>query len=247
MLMTATTVHPRMFDSGNGSGTMGRGRPVPLTPRWSHSPCLRVDSGAPAMPQQCAAVLSPRSSSMSGRAGLLEQTNTGVDRSYASQTWRPASSDDRTGRPCTGHGRRLVDRDQHSRAGPRVQGAASRRREFCHFADTPSPSLLKPLLKGDGGVRQNDSLAGGYGCVHRSCCPSGRRCSCATTCSARCSISGTTNVMGGTANLPYPRHRHHHPPPTTHHHPPLPHIPPPPDTPTHPPPQTPPLAPQQAL
>ena len=74
MLMTATTVHPRMFDSGNGSGTMGRGRPVPLTPRWSHSPCLRVDSGAPAMPQQCAAVLSPRSSSMTGRAGLLEQT-----------------------------------------------------------------------------------------------------------------------------------------------------------------------------
>ena len=34
----------------------------------------------------------------------------------------------------------------------------SRRRKFCHFADTPFPSILKPLLKG-AGVQQNDSLA----------------------------------------------------------------------------------------
>ena len=35
----------------------------------------------------------------------------------------------------------------------------SRRRD-CHFADTPSPSLLKRLLKAEG-VQQNDSLADG--------------------------------------------------------------------------------------
>ena len=27
-----------------------------------------------------------------------------------------------------------------------------RRREVCYFADTPSPSLLKRLLKGEGGA-----------------------------------------------------------------------------------------------
>ena len=36
-------------------------------------------------------------------------------------------------------------------------GRASCRRD-CHFADSPSPSLLKRLLKGEG-VQQNDSLA----------------------------------------------------------------------------------------
>ena len=30
----------------------------------------------------------------------------------------------------------------------------SRRREFCHFADIPSPSLLKHLLKGEGGAAE---------------------------------------------------------------------------------------------
>ena len=29
-------------------------------------------------------------------------------------------------------------------------GERSRRREFCHFADIPSPSMLKRLLKGEG-------------------------------------------------------------------------------------------------
>ena len=28
----------------------------------------------------------------------------------------------------------------------------SRRREFCHFADIPSPSMLEHLLKGEGGA-----------------------------------------------------------------------------------------------
>ena len=37
----------------------------------------------------------------------------------------------------------------------RAWGCHSRRRAFWHFADTPSPSLLKHLLKGEG-VRQND-------------------------------------------------------------------------------------------
>ena len=32
--------------------------------------------------------------------------------------------------------------------------AGSRRREFCRFADTPSPSLLKNLLKGVGGAAE---------------------------------------------------------------------------------------------
>ena len=32
----------------------------------------------------------------------------------------------------------------------------------CHFADALSPSLLKHLLKGEGGGQQNDSLADGY-------------------------------------------------------------------------------------
>ena len=39
-------------------------------------------------------------------------------------------------------------------------GSASDRRD-CHFADTPSPALLKRLLKVEGGVQQNDSLADG--------------------------------------------------------------------------------------
>ena len=39
-------------------------------------------------------------------------------------------------------------------------GRDSRRREFCHFAGTPSSSLLKRLLNGEG-VQQNDSLADG--------------------------------------------------------------------------------------
>ena len=38
--------------------------------------------------------------------------------------------------------------------------ACSRRRD-CHSADTPSPSLLKHLLKVEG-VQQNDSLAESY-------------------------------------------------------------------------------------
>ena len=29
-----------------------------------------------------------------------------------------------------------------------------RRREFCHFDDTPSPCLLKRLLKGEGGAAE---------------------------------------------------------------------------------------------
>ena len=33
-------------------------------------------------------------------------------------------------------------------------GRGSRRREFCHSADTPSPSLLKHLLKGEGGAAE---------------------------------------------------------------------------------------------
>ena len=32
------------------------------------------------------------------------------------------------------------------------KGTASRRREFCHFTDAPSPSLLVRLLKGEGGA-----------------------------------------------------------------------------------------------
>ena len=31
----------------------------------------------------------------------------------------------------------------------------------CLFADTPSPSILKHLLKGERGVQQNDCLADG--------------------------------------------------------------------------------------
>ena len=30
----------------------------------------------------------------------------------------------------------------------------SRRREFCHFADIPSPSLLKRLVKVEGGAAE---------------------------------------------------------------------------------------------
>ena len=33
-------------------------------------------------------------------------------------------------------------------------GIASHWREFCHFADTPSPSLLKHLLKLEGGASE---------------------------------------------------------------------------------------------
>ena len=40
------------------------------------------------------------------------------------------------------------------------EGAGSRRQDFCHFADTPSPSLLKHLLEGEG-TQQNESLATG--------------------------------------------------------------------------------------
>ena len=32
------------------------------------------------------------------------------------------------------------------------------RRRGCHFDGTPSPSLLRYLLKGGGGMQQNDSL-----------------------------------------------------------------------------------------
>ena len=35
------------------------------------------------------------------------------------------------------------------------------RREFGHFTGTPSPPLLKRLLKGEGGEQQNGSLADG--------------------------------------------------------------------------------------
>ena len=38
---------------------------------------------------------------------------------------------------------------------------SSHRREFCHLADTPSPSLLRRLLE-ERGVQQNGSLADGY-------------------------------------------------------------------------------------
>ena len=41
----------------------------------------------------------------------------------------------------------------------KLMGVTSRRRD-CHFADIPSPSTLKHLLKGEG-VQQNDSLADG--------------------------------------------------------------------------------------
>ena len=51
-------------------------------------------------------------------------------------------------------GRRELDR--HNKP-PRQ---ACRRREFCHFTDIPSPSLLKHLLNGEG-VQQNDALADG--------------------------------------------------------------------------------------
>ena len=30
-----------------------------------------------------------------------------------------------------------------------------RRREFCHFTDPPSPSILKRLLKGEGGAAES--------------------------------------------------------------------------------------------
>ena len=33
-------------------------------------------------------------------------------------------------------------------------GERSRRREFCHFADIPSPSMLKRLLKGEEGAAE---------------------------------------------------------------------------------------------
>ena len=41
----------------------------------------------------------------------------------------------------------------------------SSRRRDCHFAGTPSSSLLKRLLKGEG-VQQNDTLADGYPGAH---------------------------------------------------------------------------------
>ena len=49
----------------------------------------------------------------------------------------------------------------------------SRRRD-CHFADAPPAALLKRLMKGEGGVQQNDSLTDGY-CVKRSCIPAHQR------------------------------------------------------------------------
>ena len=42
----------------------------------------------------------------------------------------------------------------------RVDGlvvGSSRRREFCHFTDIPSPSLLKRLLKGERGAAERQS------------------------------------------------------------------------------------------
>ena len=44
---------------------------------------------------------------------------------------------------------------------PIIMGGTTSRRRGCHFADVPSPSLLKHLLQGEGGVQQNDSLADG--------------------------------------------------------------------------------------
>ena len=41
----------------------------------------------------------------------------------------------------------------------KITGTVSRRRD-CHFADIPSPLLLKHLLEGEG-VQQNDILADG--------------------------------------------------------------------------------------
>ena len=46
------------------------------------------------------------------------------------------------------------------RAAIRASPTCSRRRD-CHFTDIPSPSLLKPLIKEEGG-QQNGSLADGY-------------------------------------------------------------------------------------
>ena len=49
-----------------------------------------------------------------------------------------------------------------SRGRPFPPPRSTHRREFCHFADTPSPSVLKHLLNGKGVVQQNDrSLADG--------------------------------------------------------------------------------------
>ena len=60
--------------------------------------------------------------------------------------------------------RLLQPRDRPAAASPRLSvgmrfGGHSRRRD-CHFSDTPSPSLLNCLLKGEG-VQQNDRLADG--------------------------------------------------------------------------------------
>ena len=50
----------------------------------------------------------------------------------------------------------------HSRAGPAQISATStrlhRRREFCHSADVPSPSVLKRLLQGEGGAAEWQSF-----------------------------------------------------------------------------------------
>ena len=36
----------------------------------------------------------------------------------------------------------------------RISGSASHRRDFCHFAGTPSVALLIHLLKGEGGAAE---------------------------------------------------------------------------------------------
>ena len=53
-----------------------------------------------------------------------------------------------------------------SHAYPQAVHVPSRRRD-CHFAGIPSTSILKHLLKGEGGVQENDSLADGYTCRWR--------------------------------------------------------------------------------
>ena len=68
--------------------------------------------------------------------------------------WHPLSSPIETPTNVRGGCSILASSDPQVRGGQLVDQPAPRRREFGHFADTHSPSVLKRLLKGEGGAAE---------------------------------------------------------------------------------------------
>ena len=90
------------------------------------------------------------------RVDLLQRVDT-LQRLVANTTQRFAGScppRQHDGHP--DHARHAADH-LHDRGDRRQPARLARRREFCHCADTPSPSLLKRLLKGEGGAAEGQS------------------------------------------------------------------------------------------